>query len=185
MKTTKSKALLFCAAIWALLPGARAATLSDPAVDQYNCRMTTTLIGGGYQFTTNNMLVEGAMVLTNLGINSYKFRITSDGGGYVTLPSNITNLMLEARDVVPYRTVFDMPTLKHYVFWCYTFANPANGSWNTGFTNSSKQTKEYNEIYALAQYFLTNYNSSGKSFYLGHWEGDWSTGLSTSGTTTT
>ena len=181
----KSKALFLCAAVWAMLPGARAAPLSDPAVDQYNCRMTTTLIGGGYQFTTNNMLVEGAMVLTNLGINSYKFRITSDGGGYITLPSNITNLMLEAREVAPYRTVFDMPTLKHYVFWCYTFANPGNGSWNTGFTNASKQTKEYNEIYALAQYFLTNYNNSGKSFYLGHWEGDWSTGLSTSNTTTT
>lgn len=167
-----------------MMPGARAALLSDPAVDQYNCRMSTTMIGGGYQFTTNNILVEGAQVLTNLGINSYKFTLNSAGGGYVTLPSNITNLTLEARDVAPYRAVFDMPTLKHYVFWCYTFANPGNASWNTGFINTSKQTKEYNEIYALAQYFLTNYNNSGKSFYLGHWEGDWSTGLSTSGTTT-
>lgn len=181
----KSKALFLCAAVWAMLPGARAATLSDPDVDRYNCRMSTTLIGGKYQFTTNNLLVEGAQVLTNLGINSYKFRLTDDGGGYLTLPSNITNLMLEARDVAPYRAIFDMPTLKHYVFWCYTFANPGNGSWNTGFTNALKQAKEYNEIYALTQYFLTNYNNSGKSFYLGHWEGDWSTGLSTSGTTTT
>ena len=167
------------------MPGARAALLSDPAVDQYNCRMSTTMIGGGYQFTTNNILVEGAQVLTNLGINSYKFTLNNAGGGYVTLPANITNLTLEARDVAPYRAVFDMPALKHYVFWCYTFANPGNASWNTGFTNAAKQTKEYNEIYALAQYFLTNYNNSGKSFYLGHWEGDWSTGLSTSGTTTT
>ena len=167
------------------MPGARAALLSDPAVDQYNCRMSTTMIGGGYQFTTNNILVEGAQVLTNLGINSYKFTLNNAGGGYVTLPANITNLTLEARDVAPFRAVFDMPTLKHYVFWCYTFANPGNASWNTGFTNAAKQTEEYNEIYALAQYFLTNYNNSGKSFYLGHWEGDWSTGLSTSGTTTT
>ena len=141
---TKSKALLFCAAIWAILPVARAALLSDPAVDQYNCRMTTTLIGGGYQFTTNNILVEGAQVLTNLGINSYKFRMNNTGGDYVTLPPGITNLMLEARDVAPYRAVFDMPTLKHYVFWCYTFANPGNGSGDTGVTNKFKQTREYN-----------------------------------------
>jgi hypothetical protein len=181
---TKFKVQFFWALVLAMLPGARAALLSDPAVDQFNCRMSTTMIGGGYQFTTNNILVEGAQVLTNLGINSYKFTLNSTGGGYITLPSNITNLMLEARDVAPFRNVFDMPTLKHYVFWCYTFANPGNASWNTGFTNTLKQTKEYNEIYALAQYFLTNYNNSGKSFYLGHWEGDWSTGLSTSGTTT-
>lgn len=181
---TKLRIFFFWAVILAMVPGARAALLSDPAVDQYNCRMTTTMIGGGYQFTTNNILVEGAQVLTNLGINSYKFRMNDSGGGYISLPPSVTNLMLEARDVAPYRAVFDMPTLKHYVFWCYTFANPGNGSWNTGFTDKFKQTREYNEIYALAQYFLTNYNSSGKSFYLGNWEGDWSTGLSTSGTTT-
>jgi len=175
---------LFVALAWlAARPDARAGTLSDPSVDTYNCRMSTTMIGGKYQFTTNNILVEGAMVLTNLGINSYKFVLNNSSGGYITLPSNITNLMLEARDVAPYRTVFDMPTLKHYVFWCYTFKNSQNSSWNNGFT-STEQTNEYNEIYALSRYFLTNYNNSGKSFYLGHWEGDWSTGLSTSGTTT-
>ena len=89
----------FWAGILAMVPGARAALLADPAVDQYNCRMSTTMIGGGYQFTTNNILVEGAQVLTNLGINSYKFTLNSIGGGYVTLPSDITNLTLEARDV--------------------------------------------------------------------------------------
>lgn len=185
MRSQRPLNLLALLAALLAVPALSAQTLSDPEVDAYNCRMTTQLIGGKYQFTTNNLLVEGAMVLTNLGINSYKFRMSDDGGGYGTLPPNITNLMLQARDVAPYRTVFDMPTLKHYVFWCYTFANPGNGSWNNGFSNALKQTKEYNEIFALTKFFLTNYNNSGKSFYLGHWEGDWSTGLSTSDTVNT
>ena len=27
-------------------------------------------------------------------------------------------------------------------------------------------------MYDLTHYLLTNYNNSGKTFYLGHWEGD-------------
>ena len=53
----KSKALFLCAAVWALLPGARAATLSDPAVDHYNCRMTTTLMCPGYCISASIRLV--------------------------------------------------------------------------------------------------------------------------------
>jgi hypothetical protein len=168
LKTKCCIALLVVAGLLATWPVARAGTLSDTNVDAYNCRLSTILIGPQYHFTTNTSLLEGAMVLTNLGINSYKFTMSASGYG-ITLSSSITNLPLEARNEPSYRAVLDMPTMKNYVAWCYTFANP----YGMQFWRSSSATPEYNEIYAFSQYLLTNYNNSGKSFYLGIWEGDW------------
>jgi hypothetical protein len=167
-RTTACSTTLLLLAGWFVSGFATAAPLSDPAVDAYNCRVSTILIGPRYHLTANTSLLEGAMVLTNLGINSYKFTLSAGSYG-ITPSSTITNLMLEARNEPSYRAVFDMPTMNSYVAWCYTFSGSSTcNSWN-----SSQANKEYNEIYALSQYFLTNYNNSGKSLYLGMWEGDW------------
>ena len=37
---------------------------------------------------------------------------------------------------------------------------------------SAAQQKEYREVYELTGYLLKTYSGTGKSFYLGHWEGD-------------
>ena len=30
--------------------------------------------------------------------------------------------------------------------------------------------QEYDNVYGLAQYFLTTFNNTNKAFFLGHWE---------------
>lgn len=39
--------------------------------------------------------------------------------------------------------------------------------------NEEFTKKIYDEMYEFVQRLLTDYNDTGKTFYLGHWEGDW------------
>ncbi|HEV2437018.1 MAG TPA: DUF2341 domain-containing protein [Verrucomicrobiae bacterium] len=149
----------------------RAANLSNPQVDAYNCRIGTETFAGMYKFTGNTLLVETAQAITNMGSDTIKFYMGQNTSGQsgVTLTANITNLLTLARDEPSYRTVFDMP-FRHFIFWAYPFAN-SDEWWGNGY-NATQGAKDYQEIYNLTHYLLTNYNNSGKTFYLGHWEGD-------------
>ena len=88
---------------------------------------------------------------------------------HVSLPANITNLLTLARDYPSVRQVFDMP-FRHIIAWAYPFAN-IDAPFGDGYS-ATEATNDYREMYDLARYLLTNYNNSGKTFYLGHWEGD-------------
>lgn len=157
--------------IFLTLGTARAANLSNAQVDTYNCRIGTETFAGMYKFTGNTLLVETAQAITNMGSDTIKFYMGANTSGQsgVTLTANITNLLTLARDEPSYRAVFDMP-FRHFVFWAYPFAN-SDEWWGNGY-NATQGARDYQEIYSLTQYLLTNYNNSGKTFYLGHWEGD-------------
>src|SRR5580698_6590462 len=148
-----------------------AASLSDPAVDAYNVRVGTETFAAMYKFSTNTVLVETAQAITNMGSDTIKLFLGSHTSGQegVTLPSNVTNLLTLTRDCPSYRRVFDMP-FRHFILWAYPFAN-SDKWWGRGY-NAAAGAKDYKEMYDLTRYFLTNYNNSGKTFYLGHWEGD-------------
>ncbi len=149
-----------------------AATLSDPAVDAYNVRVSTETFAGLYKFTTDTLLVETAQAITNFGSDTIKFYMghnTANQSG-VTLTANITNLMTLARDEPSYRRVLDMP-FRHIIMWEYPFSNP-DAPFQDGNYTATEQANDYREMYDLTHYLLTNYNNSGKTFYLGHWEGD-------------
>ena len=149
-----------------------AGTLSNPQVDAYNVRVGTETFAGMYgPFTTNTLLVETAEAMTNMSSDIIKLYMGTDTSGQegINLTSNITNLLTLARDEPSYHKVFDMP-FRHIVAWAYPFEN-SDAWWQSGY-NATQGAKDYNEMYALTQYLLTNYNNSGKTFYLGHWEGD-------------
>jgi len=149
-----------------------AAPLSDPQVDAYNVRVGTETFAGLYKFTTNTLLVETAQAITNLGSDTIKFYMGNNTSGQsgVTLTSNITNLLTLARDEPSYRTVLDMP-FRHFIIWEYPFSNP-DAPFQDGNYTSTEQANDYREMYDLTCYLLTNYTGSGKTFLLGHWEGD-------------
>lgn len=51
------------------------AKLSDPAVDSYNMRVGTQTFSGLYRFTAENLLVETARAITNLGSDTIKLTL--------------------------------------------------------------------------------------------------------------
>jgi Concanavalin A-like lectin/glucanases superfamily/Domain of unknown function (DUF2341) len=156
----------------ATLKASLAATLSDPQVDAYNVRVGTETFAGLYKFTGNTLLVETAQAITNLGSDTIKFYLgpNTSGQSGVTRPANVTNLITLARDEPSYRRVFDMP-FRHFVVWAYPIANP-EPPFTDGNYSSAERAVDYRELYDLTRYLLTNYDNSGKTFYLGHWEGD-------------
>jgi hypothetical protein len=159
-------------AFLATITAATAGTLSNPQVNAYNVRVGTETFAGMYgPFTTNTLLVETAEAMTNMGSDIIKLYLGTDTSGQegINLTSNITNLLTLVRDQPSYHQVFDMP-FRHIIAWAYPFGN-ADAWWQSGY-NATQGAIDYQQMYALTQYLLTNYNNSGKTFYLGHWEGD-------------
>lgn len=161
--------LLFC---FAMARAAQAAALSDPQVDAYNMRIGTQTFAGMYQFTTNTLLVETAEAITNVGSDVIKLYCgpNTSGQSGVKLGKNITSVMTMVRDEPSYRKVFDMP-FRHMIVWTYPLGNP-EPPFTDGNYSTSEQAVDYREMYDLTCYLLTNYNNSGREFFLGHWEGD-------------
>ena len=146
-----------------------ASILSDPQVDSYNVRVGTQTFDPRYHFTSDTLLVETANAITNMGSDIIKMEIAPGYASKYNIPlgSNISNLVTLVRDEPSCRRVFDMP-FRHYVLWTYPFSS----WWPFDGYSSSERSSEYTEFYNLTCYLLTNYNNSGKTFYLGHWEGD-------------
>ena len=97
-------------------------------------------------------------------------RITFPGASVQAPPANpnIQTLTDLARLERSYKQVFDMP-FAYYHIWTYAFTPDW---WHQGFSQEN-QEKEYNEIRALVSHLLTTYKGTNKTFYIGHWEGDW------------
>jgi len=147
-----------------------AATLSCPEADAYNVHVGTQTFAGLYQFTTNTLLVETAEAIRTMGSDVIKGYLGPDFPRQyrTTLPAGVTNLLVLARNEPSCRRVLDMP-FRHFLFWAYPFGN----SWPFDGYSAAERADDYRELYDLTCYLLTNYNHSGKTFYLGHWEGDW------------
>jgi hypothetical protein len=145
-------------------------SMSSPEVEAYNIRVGTQQIGGLYHFSTNTLLVDSAEAIHRMGPNNFKFYMGSDflGKYGLTLASSIRNLTALAQQEPSCHRVLDLP-FQYYFIWTYCFGS---GWWADGFSTTERQA-EYDELYAFTQYLLTNYNNTGKTFYLGHWEGDW------------
>jgi hypothetical protein len=97
-------------------------------------------------------------------------RITYPGAAVTPPPADprIETLTDLARREPSYRRVFEMP-FAYYLIWTYAFTP---SWWNRGFLPAN-QEKEYREIRAFVSHLLTTYSGTGKTFFLGHWEGDW------------
>jgi hypothetical protein len=155
-----------------------AAAIVPAGLDSFNYVIGTETFGPTYQFTKEEPLLETAKAIRALGSNVIKFGLTPKYAGYdgdskkmgnIRTPNpNIHSLVELARDEPTHHQVLDMPFL-NFILWTHTFSNDAN--WREGF-GEDKQKTEYKEIYDLTKYLLTNYSGTGKTFYLGHWEGD-------------
>ncbi|MEO5945968.1 MAG: hypothetical protein ABIP79_04070 [Chitinophagaceae bacterium] len=145
------------------------------AVHSFNYIIGTQQIGETYSFGNGTRLVNAANEIQKLGSNVLKIALTAKYTIQNGLPQNkkiktITDLVQMDTSV---RRVLDMP-FTDYLFWAYPFTSQHSGLWNDDepYTEKDKQA-EYDEMYDLTVYLLKNYKGTGKTFYLGNWEGDW------------
>lgn len=130
--------------------------------NSYNVVAGTQAIGGSYQFTRNPMLVEAAQVILELGSNIIKFKLEADKSDSLK-PRNLTEIARESSSV---NKVLKMP-FSYYLLWTYPLSTESNRF------DADSLTNEYQEVYDLAKHLLKTYSNTGKTFYLGNWEGDW------------
>ncbi|MBI5688123.1 MAG: FAD-dependent oxidoreductase [Verrucomicrobia bacterium] len=144
-----------------------------PPADRFNYVIGTQTFGAAYQFTDKTRLVETAEAIRDMGANVIKFelarRYASPNGNVPAADSSIQSLADLARREPSHRHVLDMP-FAYYVLWAHTFSG-GEGKWRRGFSKEDA-AKEYREIHDLTAHLLKTYSGTGKTFFLGHWEGD-------------
>jgi len=146
-----------------LLFAAGMAAAELPEVDRFNYILGTQAIGGKYQFSSQDPLIESAEAIFAVGASCMKFDLRPKPKQY----SGAHSLVELARDEPAHRKVLDMP-FANYQLWAEPFANT---SWKQGFSKAHADL-EYQEMYGLVAHLLKTYSGTGKTFYLGHWEGD-------------
>ena len=153
-------AFCLCRTGWGQAGGAPDAGPLSP-VDAYDYVLGTQTIGAAYQFTPESRLLETARAIRDMGAGVIKFQL----GNTAKNPDVKTLADMAGRDPAT-RAVLDMP-FAAYVLWAY-----ASGSKDDPF-NPDKLPAEYRQMHDLTKDLLTRYRGSGKTFYLGNWEGDW------------
>ncbi|MFO7906146.1 MAG: hypothetical protein ACQESR_27965 [Planctomycetota bacterium] len=142
-------------------------------IDTVNYVLGTQTFGVKYKFTEKTSLVETATRIHEMGSNILKFSMSRRClGGQYDLPkrADIDSLVELAREEHSVRRVLEMP-FAYYHIWTYPFAHSA-AAWRDGLSETERG-EAYEEVHALARYLLDTYRGTGKTFFLGHWEGDW------------
>jgi len=139
--------------------------------DRFNYILGTQTIGAAYQFTDQTRLVETAEAIRALGASVIKFELKPQyfgpRGNVLQATTGIDTLTKLVRDEPSHRRVLDMPFAK-IVLWVRSFVDPP---WRKGLSAHNREA-EYRELYDLTVHVLRTYGGTGKTFYLGHWEGD-------------
>jgi hypothetical protein len=138
--------------------------ITDPEVLAFNYAIGTQTIGPSYGHTTDDRLIETAKVIWNMGSNTLKIALNT--GSYNISGRSYNSLLSLVRDDPSFKYVFDMP-FYYYFLWARSHSN-----WKDGYSEAERREDSL-QIADLTKYLLTNYNNSGKKFFLGHWEGDW------------
>ncbi len=158
---------------WILLLLAAGARAGDPAAT-FNYVAGTQTFGPAYQFTEASRLEETADGIHALGATVIKFELAPryaepKRGNARAARADIKSLADLARLEPTHRRVLDGP-FAFYQLWVHAFAGGPERWMNGLAPEYAKQL--HREMYDLAAHLLRTYSGSGKTFYLGHWEGD-------------
>jgi hypothetical protein len=158
--------LTACVLTWlAVFPAG--ASGGGAGVDRFNYILGTQTIGPAYQFTEKHPLLETAEVISNMGAGVIKFDLSKDYQRSPKSRPGITSLSGLAADEPSYRAVLDLP-FPYTILWMSTFHD---NDWKRGLSQQAAEL-EYREVYELCCHLLKTYSGTGKTFFLGHWEGD-------------
>jgi len=143
----------------------------DPEVEGYNYVLGTQTIGAKYRFTKDDVLVETANAILEMGSNILKISVEENYWrqyeGIERDPAIKYPVML-VRDQPSFRKALHMP-FRYILLWVYPF----DAGWWADGLSEEERAETYRQIYDLSAYLLREFSGSGKTFYIGHWEGDW------------
>ena len=139
----------------------------------FSLSVGTQSIGVRYQFTDDSALVESAKQILDLGSDTLKIAVTPKYADDYLLAadSKIKSINDLVRKETDYFRVMDMP-FRNVMLWIYPFS-ASQSAFTTGIISKAEEKAVYEEIYAFTATLLERYSGSGKSFFLGNWEGDW------------
>jgi len=139
----------------------------------FSLSVGTQSIGVRYQFTDDCALVESAHQIAALGSDTLKIAFTPKYvDDYRLEPDPNIRSMLDLAEQRPsYLEAMDMP-FRNIMLWIYPFADSQQAFW-TGTIDKAEADAVYAEIYEFTAMLLKRYSGSGKSIFLGNWEGDW------------
>ena len=150
--------------------GALAGTSRPPV---FSTAVGTQTIGAKYRFTEESLLVETAKAIHELGCDTLKIAVTPRyTDDYMMSRNPEINSALDLITVKPaFRQVMDMP-FRNVMLWLYPFSDTKSGFFK-GEIPKSEAEAIYREVYDFTAFLLKTYSGSGKSFFIGNWEGDW------------
>jgi hypothetical protein len=145
-------------------------------IPPFSTRMGSQGFRSEYRTSGDPLVVEQARRCLELGSQSYKFLLGWDQ--YRAVYPDLAELPASRRASIvdllqnesAYAQVFDMP-FQFYCMWTYAMGIPY---WHFGNGLSEQHAREeYRQIYDLTRWLMLRYQNTGKTFLLGHWEGDW------------
>lgn len=158
-------------ACFALLPFSLVACAERNPV--FSTSVGTQTIGGKYKFTDESALVETAKAIRELGCDTLKIAVTPNyvDDYLMTRDPEIKSALDLVQQKPEFKQVFDMP-FRNIMMWLYPFSDKKSGFLN-GSIPEAEAAAIYREIHDFTSYLLKTYSGSGKSFFIGNWEGDW------------
>jgi hypothetical protein len=162
---------LALAAPAAAQPGASCATDPEAAARSYNYILGTQAIGGPYQHTKGNRLIEQAENVRGMGSNLLKISLAQGAAsnyGSVEAARRAKSTLAYVQASPAVQQALDMD-FTFYQAWVHSFTG---ANWRDG-VDMTEARAYYDEMYALTAWLLERYSGTGKVFMLGNWEGDW------------
>lgn len=141
----------------------------------FNYIIGTQQIGNTYSFGDDTKVVNAAREILKMGSSILKIALTSNYANQngVAQNANIRTIAELVQQEPSIKKVLDMP-FHDYLFWVYPFNSQHSGLWGSEEVYSEEDKEaEYQEMYELTTYLLNHFKGTGKTFYLGNWEGDW------------
>lgn len=138
-------------------------------LEDYNFVFGTQAIGCKYKFTKAPYLIEQARQIRSMGSNILKISLTRQylKTYNIQKDKNIKTTLALIKKKKQFQRVMNIK-FKYIFAQVHTLTEV---KWGKGMTPDEKLVL-YKEIYELTEYFLKEYNNTGKTFFIGNWEAD-------------
>jgi hypothetical protein len=143
-----------------------------PSWDSYRI---SPYAGHDYSEPGYDMLTELREGVALAGMNQFKFKLSPSSceSYHMQCAGKDQGFTLDKLAKEPEMAdTFADPRFKWYHIWMYSFNMPKHLDANVDYTDELLAA-EYQETYDWAVHMLVTYEGTGKTFFVGNWEGDW------------